>query len=468
MQTSGSGGKRLLFVDDERGFHDFLVRRLTPDFEILSASHWQEAREILARTNGRPDLVFVEPLSAETDLAEISAHCRPTPVVVLSVSRDPRRIVSAIRKGARDYLCKPLNLTELRRVIGEALKAEPGEYEPARSPGRRPGPRSDFVFASPKMQQLHQTALQIASAHVPVLIQGESGVGKDVVAKTIHAHSKLASKPFVKVNCAALPADLTESELFGYQKGAFTGANMDRPGKFEFANGGTIFLDEVGEFSPGVQAKLLQVLQDGRFTRLGSNEEIKVAVRIIAATNRRLEEAIEQGRFREDLYYRLNVVMIDVPPLRERKDEIPLLAEYFANKYRDEYLSPVKEIPPTLMEVFKAFHWPGNVRELENLVKRYLVLQDADAIRTELEGRMSRHMSGQIEALAESYLRDNPDSVDLKEVSRKAALMVEKNMLVTTLRKTSWNKWRAAKELKVSYKTLLNKIEQHAIVPSAH
>jgi two-component system, NtrC family, response regulator AtoC len=469
QRTSTNGSRQLLFIDDERNLHDFITRRLADDgYKVLCAAHWREARDILSRGDLRPDVVFVEPLSAEADLAEISATCQPTPVVVLSVSRDPRKVVNAMKSGAHDYLCKPINFSELRRVVSDALTPEPAQRKPSRSPAARTGSPSGFVFLSPKMKQVHQTALQIAGARVPVLIQGESGVGKDVIAKIIHQESKLASKPFVKVNCAALPADLTESELFGYQKGAFTGANMDRPGKFEFANGGTIFLDEIGEFSPAVQAKLLQVLQDGRFTRLGSNEEVKVEVRIIAATNRRLDQAIEEGRFREDLYYRLNVVMVDVPPLRDRKEEIPVLSEHFVNKYRDEYRSAVEEIPSSLMEVFMAFQWPGNVRELENVVKRYLVLQDAESIKDELQGRMSQQMSSQIEALTASYLRDNPDSVDLKEISRKAALMVEKEMILTTLRKTSWNKWRAAKELKVSYKTLLTKIDQHEIMPTAY
>jgi transcriptional regulator with GAF, ATPase, and Fis domain len=272
----------------------------------------------------------------------------------------------------------------------------------------------------------------------------------------------------VKVNCAALPAELTESELFGYQRGAFTGATTDRPGKFEFANGGTIFLDEIGEFSPSVQAKLLQVLQDGRFTRLGSNSEVRVNVRIIAATNRELEDAIARGAFREDLYYRLNVVSIDIPPLRDRREEIPVLSEYFLNKYTAEYRTPALPIPPDLMELFMTFRWPGNVRELENVIRRYVVLQDGDGIRAELESRLSKQMDGQIEALTESYLQDNPESVDLKEVSRRAALMVERNMIIKTLRKTSWNKWRAAKELRVSYKTLLTKIEQYDIKPSPY
>jgi len=423
----------------------------------------------LSNECSRPDVIFVEPLSAGADLSQIIRDSDSAPVVVVSACREPGAIVRAMKNGARDYLCKPADLESLRQAIKETLSDEPGQAVQAPRFAPRNGVKksSDFVFRSEKMKQIEQVVLQVANARVPVLIQGESGVGKDVVARLIHSRSKVSNKPFVKVNCAALPAELAESELFGYQRGAFTGATTDRPGKFEFANGGTIFLDEIGEFSPSVQAKLLQALQDGGFTRLGSNVEIHVDVRIIAATNRRLGEAIANGTFREDLYYRLNVVSIEVPPLRERRDEIPSLAEYFLEKYSEEYRVPTQAIPPDMMDLLVAFHWPGNIRELENVVRRYVVLQDAESIMAELDSRLSTQIDGQIEALAESYLQENPDSVDLKEISRRASFMVEKNMITKALRSTSWNKWRAAKELKVSYKTLLSKIEQYDIKPTA-
>ncbi len=469
-KLASRSGVKLLFVDDEKALQTFLTRNLAVSgFDVTCVNDWAEARQLIGAGALEPDLILIEPLVAQADLRQVFADARPTPVVVLSAARDPQTIVGAVRKGARDYLCKPVDLGRLQRAITEALKPEAVE-DPVEA--IRSSPRGtnlpQLILCSAKMKQIQQVALQIANARVPVLIQGESGVGKDIVARIIHAHSRVAGKPFVKVNCAALPAELTESELFGYQRGAFTGATADRPGKFEFANGGTIFLDEISEFSPSVQAKLLQVLQDGRFTRLGSNSEIRVGVRIIAATNRKLEDAIGRGAFREDLYYRLNVVSIDIPPLRDRREEIPVLVEYFLKKYTAEYRTPAVPIPPDLMDLFTTFRWPGNVRELENVIRRYIVLQDADGIRAELESRLSKQMGGQIEALAESYLHDNPESVDLKEVSRRAALMVEKDLIIKTLRKTSWNKWRAAKELRVSYKTLLTKIEQYNIRPSPY
>jgi len=321
----------------------------------------------------------------------------------------------------------------------------------------------DLVICGPEMERIYETILQIADTQVPVLIQGESGVGKDLVARMIHRESNLHDKPFVKVNCAALPSELVESELFGYRKGAFTGAYLDRVGKFEFANGGTIFLDEIGEFTSAIQAKLLQVLQEGRFTRLGSNQETEVEVRILAATNRNLDEALKDGSFREDLYYRLNVVNLDIPPLRARKEEIAFLSKHFLEKLGPQYGNTVISLPKELEQLFGSYNWPGNVRELENLIKRYIVLQDAESIREELEGKMTHGVSEEINEIAESYLQESDGEVDLKVISKKAAAIAEKDMITRTLRRLQWNRWKAAKELKVSYKTLLTKIQLYSI-----
>jgi two-component system response regulator AtoC len=309
------------------------------------------------------------------------------------------------------------------------------------------------------MKQIHDTVVQIANERIPLLLQGESGVGKEVIARLVHRCSKWSRRPFVKVNCAAVPAELAESELFGYEKGAFTGAYIDRPGKFEFANGGTIFLDEITEFTPATQAKLLQVLQDGKFTRLGSNQEIQVDVRVIAATNQKLDDAIEKGTFREDLYYRLNVVNIEIPPLRERKEDIPLLCDHFLSKFSEQN-GNLKKIPEVLSKLFHAYQWRGNVRELENSIKRYLVMQDEEALRMELEAKISSQTLDDIIDKGK-----NEESLDLKEIAKKASAVAEKNMIIKTLAQTNWNKWRAAKELKVSYKTFLTKVVEYDIKP---
>jgi two-component system, NtrC family, response regulator AtoC len=466
MQNQKNGLPQLLFVDEEQPFRDFINRHLASvGYVVFTAEDWEQAQSMIGKQVD-PDVIFVDPLALKKDLKEICADSPETPIVVLSAARQPRVIVDAMKRGARDYLCKPLSVDEIERSVKELMtvKSKPSRSKAVVAKNNK----LEFISCNPKMKQIQDIVLQIANARVPVLIQGESGVGKDVVARMIHQYSKLSAKPFVKVNCAALPAELTESELFGYEKGAFTGAHIDRPGKFEFANGGTIFLDEIAEFTPSVQAKLLQVLQDGRFTRLGSNTEIEVDVRLIAATNQRLEEAIETGKFREDLYYRLNVVNIEIPPLRQRREEIPLLCDFFVEKFSREFSSDVRQLPDELIELFHRAPWPGNVRELENVVKRYIVLQDLEGIRAELETRMSRHTMGEIEALAESYLQDNGNKLDLKEISRRAAYIVEKNMITKTLRSTSWNKWKAAKELRVSYKTLLTKIEQYEIKPGPY
>ena len=321
----------------------------------------------------------------------------------------------------------------------------------------------DLIYASKSMAQISQTAKQVATTTIPVLLTGESGVGKDVIARYIHQHSGLLGRPFLKVNCAAMPENLVESELFGYRKGAFTGAYVDRPGKFEYANSGTIFLDEIGEFSSPVQAKLLQVLQEGKFSMLGENQEIKVNVRIITATNRKLIEAIRQGRFREDLYYRLNVVNIHIPPLRERPEDIPVLCSHFWKKFSKEYRSEDPEISPALMEKFLQYPWPGNVRELENTVKRYVVLRDENSIYeyfASREGGVIEETNGTLDLSADNY-----QGKELKEISREATAIVEKKVISQVLKKNGWNKLKTSRELKVSYKTLLTKIELYAIRP---
>jgi len=371
-------------------------------------------------------------------------------------------IVNAVKQGADDYVSKPFTLEELDNSIRSVLDSEPMRKTSGKN-GQESGD-FEFVFASKAMGRIRQTSVQVAKTNIPVLLTGESGVGKDVIARFIHQNSNLIGCPFLKVNCAAMPDNLVESELFGYRKGAFTGAYVDRPGKFEYANGGTIFLDEIGEFSSSVQAKLLQVLQEGKFSMLGENREIEVNVRVITATNRKLIEAIREGKFREDLYYRLNVVNIHIPALRERPEDIPVLCEHFRKKFAREYHSEDIEISGELLDKFLQYAWPGNVRELENTLKRYVVLRDKQSIFEYIDSRESA-------ALEESpgtmgLMIDNYRGRELKEISRDAAARVEKEVIAQILRKNGWNKLRTAKELKVSYKTLLTKIEQYEIMPS--
>lgn len=311
-----------------------------------------------------------------------------------------------------------------------------------------------FIYASEKMRRIKEIIDQVADTDVTVLIQGESGVGKEVVARSIHLNSFRREKPFVKVNCAALPAELLESELFGYEKGAFTGAYRRKPGKFELANGGTIFLDEIGEISPYLQAKLLQVIQDHEFSRLGGKSDVKVDVRIIVATNRNIEQAVKEGRFREDLYYRLNVVNITVPPLRVRKEEIPVFIEYFAHKFAAKFNKKPKPLTDRLWKAFHEYHWPGNIRELENLIQRYVVLGDEEELIREMS-----NFSCRITFIKNEKKRQ----VSLKEINKEKIRQVEKEAISRALEQTNWNRKKAAHILQISYKSLLNKMKELGI-----
>jgi transcriptional regulator with GAF, ATPase, and Fis domain len=313
-----------------------------------------------------------------------------------------------------------------------------------------------FIFFGEKMDRIREVIDQVASTDVTVLIQGESGVGKEIVARALHLNSPRRDKPFIKVNCAALPEELLESELFGYEKGAFTGAYRQKPGKFELAHNGTIFLDEIGDISPSLQAKLLQVLQDGEFSRLGGKADVQVDVRVLVATNRNLEEAVRNGRFREDFYYRLNVVNIFVPPLRERTQEIPVFINHFNNKYSEKYDKRVNPLSPKLMKLFMKHPWSGNIRELENMIKRLVLLGDDAAIKEELSSdtKGRKFLQKSTPKLQESILPILP----LKEVGRRAAMQAEREAISKVLTQTDWNRKRAAKLLSISYKAILYKI----------
>jgi two-component system response regulator AtoC len=325
---------------------------------------------------------------------------------------------------------------------------------------------------------------RVADTDVTVLIRGESGTGKELVARAIHAASPRRDKPLVKVNCAALPSELLESELFGFERGAFTGAIQHKPGKFEFANHGTMFLDEIGDISYPLQAKLLQVLQDGEFARLGGKHDVRVDVRVVAATNRDLDKAVADGQFREDLYFRLNVVAITLPPLRERREEIPLLTEYFLKKYSVQYNKPQLEIGSETMRLFMEHDWPGNIRELENLIKRAVVLGTEAPIRKELNQSMALAM--QRAALLQharpaavptptpaAPVPQSPAAMaaaaaeagnySLKDISRTAAREAERELILKMLTQTRWNRKETAEILGISYKALLYKIKENGL-----
>lgn len=315
-----------------------------------------------------------------------------------------------------------------------------------------------FIYAHEKMQKIKEIIDQVANTDVTVLIQGESGVGKEVVARSIHLNSFRRNKPFVKVNCAALPSELLESELFGYEKGAFTGAYRQKLGKFELANEGTIFLDEISEMSLSLQGKLLQVLQDREFSRLGGKKDVRVDVRVLVATNKNIEESVKQGRFREDLFYRLNVVNITIPPLRERKEEIPIFVEYFLDKFSKKYNKKINPISDHLMKIFSQYHWPGNIRELENTIQRIVVLGGEKTILDELIPVIKRDYPSELES--EKIILNRKRWPSLKEIHRKALIKAETELISKALKMTNWNRKKAAELLNISYKALLYKIKE--------
>jgi two-component system response regulator AtoC len=389
------------------------------------------------------------------------------PVIMLSVVGKASTIVEAMELGAADYLNKPFEEEDLALTLEKVLEKKNLERERDQLSDKLEYYREGAVWASPAMREIKVLLEHVGDTDVTLLIQGESGAGKEIIARTAHAVSSRADKPFVKVNCAALPEDLLESELFGYEKGAFTGATRRKTGKFEMAHHGAIFLDEIGEMSAGLQAKLLQVLQDHEFTRLGGNVEVKVDVRVICATNRKLEEMVEKNEFRADLYFRLNVVNLTVPPLRERREEIPALIDSFLRRYSPLYRKPMPIISDKLMNALLCYPFPGNVRELENMIKRVIVLESESVVLNELTERQQVE-SGSFRALTEfiAYSEATAGEIPLREVGRRAAQEAERETIGQVLQTTSWNRKQAARILGISYKTLLQKIRSCGLEPS--
>jgi DNA-binding NtrC family response regulator len=374
---------RILVVDDEEKLRRVIELQLaTAGFEVEKAASAEEALKVVERA----DLVLTDLKLPGMDGLELLAAIRRqnmrSPVIVMTAFGSVEVAVEAMKSGAVDFLLKPFSLDHLLAVVHKALEVRALRDE-NRQLKEELGRRYQFdniVGRSPAMREIFATVERVAPSRATVLLAGESGVGKDLIARAIHFHSPRRDKPFVKINCTAIPENLMESELFGYEKGAFTGANTTKPGKFEQADTGTVFLDEIGDVPPSIQVKLLRVLQEREFERLGSNKTRHIDVRVIAATNQDLRAALEQGTFREDLYYRLNVVPIDIIPLRERMQDIPFLAEHFLNKYALETGKKVDAITPAAMAKLSAYHWPGNVRELENAIERSVVMCTGDQL----------------------------------------------------------------------------------------
>jgi len=446
----------VLVVDDDDSTRQRLSVLLAGlGYEVTLAASGEEALSRLP-SDHRPAVIMLDLVMPGLGGLEVLDRIRSShpsiPVVILSAVGQIKTVVDAIKRGASDYLGKPFEEAELALTLEGALEKQRlrNEVRQLRRRLDRASEPVEFVSSSPRMQRLRQTAEQVADTDAPVLILGETGVGKEMLALHVHRHSARAARAFVKVNCAALPHDLLESELFGYERGAFSGAVRDKPGKFELAHGGTILLDEIAEMSTHLQAKLLHVLQDGEYSRLGSQRATRVDARVLASTNRSLDKAVAEGSFRQDLYFRINVIRIEVPPLRERPEDIPLLANAFLRRYVERYGSSVREIPPELMEALLRHDWPGNVRELENVVRRFAILPDPEAALAELS-RLPTAPSPKV---------DPARGTPLKAISASAVERAELEAVRRVLAETGWNRREAARRLKISYKTLLNRLKK--------
>jgi len=419
-----------------------------------------------------PDIILFSWDGAGRSLAmlqELLPRAKDIPVLLLACSSDNHEMRLLMNMGVRDVMLKPFDKNDLQQVIEKHLRMPDGHVESSlrlvnRQDSEVPlGGDRYFVRSSQAMRAVENEAKLVAASDIPVLVLGESGTGKEVLALFLHKMSLRSKETFLKVNCAAMPADLLESELFGYEQGAFTGAVKAKPGKFELCNGGTIFLDEIGEMPAPLQAKLLHVLQDGTFTRLGGKSTVKVDVRVIAATNINIRESIAAKTFREDLYYRLNGISLKLPALRERTEEIQLLAEYFMRRAAAKYNRAPLSLTGAMYSAMQQYHWPGNLRELENVVSRYLILGDETSILRELSTAMPE--PPQADAVASSdtkpSLTETTAGEGLKSIVKSLKGDAEAMAILAALQETRWNRKAAARNLKISYKALLYKIKNY-------
>jgi two-component system, NtrC family, response regulator AtoC len=487
-----NGKPQVMVVDDDLAMCNFLRSFLADrGYQAITLNTAEEAvRRYHAERPAAVILDVVMPghMDGLAALAAFKKIDREVPIIVLSGQGRTTTVVQAMKLGAADFVSKPFDDSDLEVPLANALKQRQLSREVAtlREQLQSQSKYKMLFGHSERMDEVRELIDRVADTDVTVLVRGESGVGKELVARALYASSLRRDRPFVKVNCAALPTELLESELFGFERGAFTGAIQHKPGKFEFANHGTMFLDEISEMSPALQAKLLQVLQDGEFARLGGKHDVHVDVRIIAATNRDLERGVAGGQFREDLFFRLNVVSIFVPPLRDRREEIPMLTEYFLKKYSVQYNKPYTDLSQDTMHLFMDYDWPGNVRELENLIKRAVVLGTELPIRKEISHgiAMAQHRltvaaapaasraaapaakpapPAPVTPAAMAAAAAEAGNYSLKDISRSAAREAERELILKMLQQTRWNRKETAEILGISYKALLYKIKENGL-----
>jgi len=473
---------KLLLIDDEADVQ-YSFRRIfdSPEIEIQTASSGEEGLKLIPKF--QPDLVMMDVRMTGLSGLETLRRLRQTdaklPVIIMTAYGTTQTAIEAMKLGAYDYVLKPFDVPKLKALIANALEASRAmkkvvSYQPLLE-------SEDYdigiVGRTEPMQNVFKLIGQLAMSDATALITGESGTGKELIARAIYHHSKRSEKPFLAINCAAIPENLLESELFGHEKGAFTGATAQRIGKFEQCNGGTIFLDEIGDMTPATQTKILRVLQNGTFERVGGNAPIKVDVRIIAATNKPLEQAVADKQFREDLFYRLNVVRLHVPPLRERRADIPLLVDYFLRKFAQKNKQPIKAVADEALRALESYDWPGNVRELENVVHRALVVSKGDAIlSSDLPPEISRQAAAEtraagapVSAPPAAAMTDTASiALALFQMARrdpklKVIPFLEREMVIHALKETKGNQVQAAKILGITRATLRKRIEKFGI-----
>jgi len=471
---------KLLLIDDEEDVRYSFQRIFdSPEMELTTAASGEEGLRLLP--NLKPDLVIMDVrMGGMTGLEALRRIRQVDPkqlVILMTAYGTTQTAIEAMKLGAFDYLLKPFDIPKLKEVINNALKAardmkQVVSYQPLlESEDYELG----IVGRSEPMQQVFKLIGQLSASDATALITGESGTGKELVARAIYHHGGRSQQPFLAINCAAIPEQLLESELFGHERGAFTGASMQRIGKFEQCHRGTLFLDEIGDMSPATQTKILRVLQSGTFERVGGNQPIKADVRIIAATNKPLEEAVASRQFREDLFYRLNVVRIQLPPLRERREDIRLLVNYFLKKLAKEQNQAPRSIAPSALKALEKHHWPGNVRELENVIRRALVVAKGDAILPSdlpLEIRGQAPNTAPLHGIPATAGEGNPDLAALgrrlftwarKDPKLKVLPAVERELVIQALKETSGNQVHAARLLGITRATLRKRVEKFRI-----
>ena len=443
--------KRVLLIDDETRVRASLKMVLEPAYEVIQAADAQEGLELFRKE--APHLVLLDVILPGTDglsvLQTLRAEDRAVPVIMLTGTKSVKTAVDAMKFGAADYLSKPFDVEELRIIVEHALNNQElqREVKQLRAQVVRRYAFHNLIGKSPSMQDIYNKIEQVADSRTTVLITGESGTGKELVAKALHYNSGRRERPFIALNCAAIPETLIESELFGHEKGSFTDATARRVGQFELANNGTLFLDEIGDLSAMTQAKLLRILQEREFTRVGGVQSIKVDVRIVAATNKNIEELVRKGQFREDLYYRINVIALYLPPLRERGEDVPLLANHFLAKRIEEDSRPPQEFSKDAVDLLSRYPWPGNVREMENIIEQaFIWSKGSGAITPEHLPNILKNDS------RSSSLRD--DTLAGRLSLEKAVMEFEREIILDALKRTNYIQTHAANLLGISRRML--------------